>query len=158
MKTENVSRRMILKGAAALSLAAAVPAHAGSRPALHVFKDPGCGCCGSWAGVMRAAGFDVTVQDLSSEALSARKLQHGITGDYASCHTGLIGGYVIEGHVPPADVRRLLDEQPEAAGLAVPGMPYGSPGMGPEDERDAYDVLLVLKDGSARVFASYPAA
>ena len=72
-----------------------------------------------------------------------------------SCHTALIDGYVIEGHVPAADIRRLLEERPDAVGLAVPGMPDGSPGMGPEDDREAYDVFLIRKDGSTEVFSSY---
>ena len=76
----------------------------------------------------------------------------------ASCHTGRIDGYMIEGHVPVADIRRLLDERPDAVGIAVPGMPYGSPGMGPESERDAYDVFLIRRDGSTEVFSSYAAA
>lgn len=75
----------------------------------------------------------------------------GIQDDLMSCHTAEIDGYLIEGHVPPADLRRLLAERPEAIGLTVPGMPYGSPGMGPENERDAYDVLLMLKDGRTKV-------
>ena len=75
-----------------------------------------------------------------------------------SCHTGKIEGYMIEGHVPPSDIRRLLAERPDAVGLAVPGMPYGSPGMGPEDRREAYDVFLIRADGSAERFAHYDAA
>ena len=75
-----------------------------------------------------------------------------------SCHTGEIEGYMIEGHVPVADIRRLLAERPDAVGLAVPGMPYGSPGMGPEDQREAYDVFLIRRDGSSEVFTSYSAA
>ena len=76
----------------------------------------------------------------------------------SSCHTARVGGYIIEGHVPAADIRRLLDERRDAVGLAVPGMPYGSPGMGPETEREAYDVFLIRSDGSTEVFTSYAAA
>ena len=75
-----------------------------------------------------------------------------------SCHTGRVDGYMIEGHVPAADIRRLLVERPDAVGLAVPGMPYGSPGMGPESEREAYDVFLIQRDGSIEVFSRYTAA
>ena len=75
-----------------------------------------------------------------------------------SCHTGHAGGYVLEGHVPAADIRRLIEERPDAVGLTVPGMPYGSPGMGPEDKREAYDVFLIRRDGSTEVFSSYEAA
>ena len=158
MPSEYLNRRTILQGAAALAFTAATPAWAQEKSALHVLKDPSCGCCGAWVKVMRIAGFDVSVQETSNASLFAYKLDNGITEDLASCHTGMIGGYVIEGHVPPADVRRLLAERPDAVGLTVPGMPYGAPGMGPEDERDAYDVLLVMRNGSTRIFASYEAA
>jgi hypothetical protein len=82
----------------------------------------------------------------------------GIPEALVSCHTATVEGYVLEGHVPAADIRRLLTERPEALGLAVPGMPYGAPGMGPEDARDAYDVILIQRDGRASVFTRYPAA
>ena len=84
-------------------------------------------------------------------------MEMGVTEAMASCHTATIAGYVIEGHVPADDIRRLLTEAPNAVGLAVPGMPYGSPGMGPENEREAYDVMLMLRDGTATIFTSYPA-
>ena len=74
-----------------------------------------------------------------------------------SCHTALVDGYVIEGHVPAADIQRLLEDRTDAVGLAVPGMPYGSPGMGPEDDREAYDVFLIHEDGSTEVYTSYSA-
>jgi hypothetical protein len=86
------------------------------------------------------------------------KMQAGIPQEMISCHTAEVNGYFIEGHVPPADIRRLLSERPDAVGLAVPGMPYGSPGMGPEASREAYDVFLILRDGSTEVFSSYEAA
>ena len=90
--------------------------------------------------------------------MAAYKVRLGITSALESCHTGMIDGYVVEGHVPAADIRRLLDLRPDAVGLAVPEMPYGSPGMGPETEREAYDVILIGKDGSTTVFTSYAAA
>ncbi|MFD0858612.1 DUF411 domain-containing protein, partial [Roseovarius aquimarinus] len=90
--------------------------------------------------------------------LTRHKIDAGIPDAMMSCHTGEIEGYVIEGHVPPADIRRLLAQRPDAIGLAVPGMPYGSPGMGPEDQREAYDVFLIRRDGSTEVFSSYHAA
>ncbi|GGE62751.1 hypothetical protein GCM10011517_33100 [Actibacterium pelagium] len=104
---------------------------------------------------MQSEGFDLSVQNTSNEALFQYKLRNGVSEDLASCHTGLVDGYVIEGHVPPADVRRLLAERPDAVGLSVPGMVVGSPGMGPESERDAYDVILIRKDGSTEVFSRY---
>ena len=102
---------------------------------------------------MRAAGFDVQARDLGQPALAAKKAAAGISGGHASCHTAFVGGYVIEGHVPAEDVRRLLAERPEAPGLAVPGMPAASPGMDMGSE--PYEVLLVGDDGSARVFARH---
>ena len=82
----------------------------------------------------------------------------GVPVELSSCHTGSVDGYFIEGHVPAADIRKLLQERPEARGITVPGMPYGSPGMGPESKREAYDVLLIRKDGTSEVFTHYPAA
>ena len=86
------------------------------------------------------------------------KMDQGVPVEAFSCHTGTVDGYVLEGHVPAADIRRLLVERPDAFGLSVPDMPYGSPGMGSEDSRDAYDVLLIKRDGSLGVFTSYPSA
>jgi hypothetical protein len=102
-------------------------------------------------------GFAPIGQDMFGGLLVRFKLDNGVPQRMVSCHTGLVDGYVIEGHVPAADIRRLLNERPDAVGLAVPRMPYGSPGMGPEDERDAYDVFLIQKDGSTEIFSSYPA-
>ena len=90
--------------------------------------------------------------------LVRHKLDNGIPQEMISCHTGEIEGYMIEGHVPAADIRRLLDERRDAVGLAVPGMPYGSHGMGPEDQREAYDVFLIRRDGNTEVLTSYEAA
>ncbi len=149
-----LSRRLLLASAAAMM---ALPLRAETN-AIHVVKDPSCGCCGAWVDYLTANGFTPTVEERDAESLSAYKLEKGVTETLASCHTATIAGYVIEGHVPAGDIRRLLAEAPDAVGLAVPGMPYGSPGMGPEAEREAYDVMLILRDGSATVFASYPAA
>ncbi|MDX5411730.1 MAG: DUF411 domain-containing protein, partial [Rhodobacterales bacterium] len=86
------------------------------------------------------------------------KMDNGIPQEMVSCHTARIENYMIEGHVPVADIRRLLEESPDAVGLAVPGMPYGSPGMGPEEEREAYEVFLIRRDGSTEIFSRYTAA
>lgn len=154
----NLSRRRALGLGAALLTTAALPLRAEARPAIHVAKDPDCGCCGAWIEILRDEGLDVTVELMTYDALQAYKVQNGIPESMVSCHTGRIDGYVIEGHVPAADIRRLLEERPDAVGLAVPGMPVGSPGMGPEEQREAYAVHLILKDGTTRVFASYDAA
>lgn len=158
MPLDHLHRRSVLIGMAAFGLAPVAPAIASGTSVLHVRKDPSCGCCGAWIEIMQSAGFEASVQNVSNADLYRFKLESGITPDLASCHTAQIDGYVIEGHVPPSDVCRLLAERPDAIGLSVPGMPYGSPGMGPENERDAYDVLLVKRAGSFEVFTHYPAA
>ncbi|MDR2366140.1 MAG: DUF411 domain-containing protein [Zoogloeaceae bacterium] len=117
--------------------------------AADVYKSATCGCCGGWEAHLRAAGF--TVRSHIVDDVSAMREKLGMPRNYASCHTARIGKYLIEGHVPASDVRRLLDEQPDAIGLAAPGMPSGSPGMefgAPQN----YDVLLVTRNGEARVF------
>jgi hypothetical protein len=141
--------------------AAAAPAFGSAvRPKppipVEVWKDPHCGCCQDWVDHMQANGFQVTVHDTGNNAVRARL---GLPQSLGSCHTALVGGYVIEGHVPASDVHLLLQQRPVALGLAVPGMPVGSPGMdGPAygGRRDPYDVLLVARDASARVFKRYP--
>lgn len=124
-----------------------------SAAGLTVTKTPWCGCCTGWIDHMKAAGFDVTVHE--EEDLTAIKAKMGIAPKHQSCHTGEIEGYAIEGHVPAEDVARLLKERPDARGLSVPGMPVGSPGMEMGSRHDAYEVLLILKDGSTEVFAKH---
>lgn len=153
-----LSRRKVLAAVPWLAAIAATPALAEGDEAIHVVKDPGCPCCNVWIGHLRDSGFRVSFEERSIEELAAFKRERGIPEDLASCHTATIGDYTVEGHVPAADIRRLLAERPVAVGLSVPGMPYGSPGMGPETEREAYDVILVGLDGSSSVFTSYPAA
>jgi hypothetical protein len=129
-----------------LSLLQAAPA-----PLMTVYKTPTCGCCAKWVEHIKAAGIRVKVIEVPNTA-PARQTA-GIQEKYASCHTGMINGYAIEGHVPVADIQRLLKEKPKAKGLAVPGMPMGSPGMeGPY--KDAYNVLLINAEGST-VFSKY---
>ena len=159
MTSKNLSRRTILAAGAGLFALSALPAKARSLDnQMLVMKDPNCGCCGAWIEIVEAAGFIVTTELSAGTALMRYKSDNGIPEAMASCHTARIGGYMLEGHVPVADIRRILEERPEAIGLAVPGMPYGSPGMGPESEREAYDVLLIRKDGTSEVFTHYPAA
>lgn len=154
-----IGRRRLLIGSAALVAAVALPALARAQDlALHVMKDPGCGCCDAWIEILRQDGFDVTADHLSPAELVRYKLASGIPEAMYSCHTGRIGGYMIEGHVPARDIRRLLAARPAAIGLAVPGMPIGSPGMGPETAREAYAVHLIRRDGRTEVFARYDAA
>lgn len=153
-----MTRRTLVLTGVALALSQALPVNAQSRPSIHVVKDPGCPCCNDWMQHLRANGFPVSFEERSVEALSLYKREQGIPAELSSCHTATVEGYVLEGHVPAVDILRLLSERPDAIGLAVPGMPYGSPGMGPEAERDAYDVILVGQDGRATTFATYPAA
>lgn len=126
------------------------------KPLVEVWKDPSCGCCNDWLVHLRENGFDTRVNDAGNGAARARL---GIPQQLGSCHTGLVGGYAIEGHVPARDIHRLLAERPSAIGLSVPGMPIGSPGMDTPaygGRRDAFDVLLVSRQGAVRVFQSYP--
>ncbi|WP_092866261.1 DUF411 domain-containing protein [Albimonas pacifica] len=133
-------------------------ASAKAAPTIHVRKTSTCACCTAWGGILEHDGFAVTYENLAAGLLARHKFANGIPQEMVSCHTGEIDGYFIEGHVPPADIRRLLEERPDALGLAVPGMPYGSPGMGPEQGREAYNVFLIRRDRSTEVYTSYDEA
>ncbi len=121
-------------------------------PKITVYKSPTCGCCTKWVKHLEQNGF--VVEALNSRDMSAVKRQMGITRDIQSCHTGEVDGYFIEGHVPADDIKRLLKEKPKAAGLTVPGMPMGSPGM-EGHRKDAYSVLLISEEGQPQVFSKY---
>ena len=154
-----LTRRRLLVCSASFFVAAPFAVRAEEKPTIHVMKDPNCGCCSAWIDILEKDGFfEVTTERSFGTLLIRHKLDSGIPQNMTSCHTGEIQGYMIEGHVPPADIRKLLAERPDAIGLAVPGMPYGSPGMGPEDEREAYEVFLIFRDGSTKVFSHYDAA
>ena len=105
--------------------------------------------------IIRGPKDGLTEEERYGTLLMTYKSEVGVPQSMISCHTGMIDGYVLEGHVPAADIRRLLIERPDAIGLAVPGMPYGSPGMGSEEEREAYEVMLIARDGSGTVFSRY---
>ncbi|MEM7748606.1 MAG: DUF411 domain-containing protein [Pseudomonadota bacterium] len=124
---------------------------------MSVKKTASCGCCQIWVDYLKASGLKVQTENMVMGQLMKFKLDHGITHQHASCHTGRINGYTIEGHVPLKEIKRLLRERPDAVGLSVPGMPIGSPGMEVDGLRDAYDVLLIKKDGTSEVFAHYTA-
>lgn len=118
-----------------------------------VYKSASCGCCADWVEHMRKAGFDVETHDV--EDLAALKAEQGVDPRHQSCHTAVVGDYVLEGHVPADLVRKMLEEKPEIAGLAVPGMPRGSPGMEmPDGSTDPYDVIAFSGDGDQSVYAS----
>lgn len=152
-------RRQLLLGAAATTLLGRSALAAESKPAatplVEVWKSPSCGCCQDWMTHLEANGFRTRAHDEGNTDARAR---FGLPLRYGSCHTALVGGYVIEGHVPAREIRRLLRDKPAALGLAVPAMPVGAPGMdGPEykGRKDPYDVLLVQDDGSTRIYQSY---
>jgi hypothetical protein len=127
-----------------------------SPPTLEVFKSPTCGCCSKWVDHAREHGFSAKVTDLPDAALDELKTKHGIPRTAQSCHTVVVGGYVIEGHVPAAEVKRLLKERPAIKGLAVAGMPLGSPGMEvPGQKPQTYNVISFDKAGAVQVFATY---
>lgn len=131
----------------------ALPSHAATR--VQVYKNPSCGCCAAWVDHLKAAGFAVDVTEVDDTA--AVRKRFGMPERLASCHTGVVDGYALEGHVPAADIRRLLSSKPQAVGLAVPGMPVGAPGMEVGDRKDRYEVILVDRKGRESVFARYPA-
>ena len=120
---------------------------------LEMYKSPSCGCCTAWAEHMRDNGFEVKVHE--TQNLQSIKEKAGLKPGMGSCHTAFIDGYAIEGHVPAEDVRRLLEQKPDAHGLTVPAMPVGSPGMEMGDRQDDYQVLLYGEDG-VKVFAEHP--
>jgi hypothetical protein len=152
-------RNVVLFGIAAVA-AWHVPAavRAAKAPRIVVHKSESCGCCKLWVSHLAKAGFEVQV--INADNLNAVKERVGIPPALGSCHTGEVEGYFIEGHVPVADIQRLLRERPAAKGLTVPRMPIGSPGMEvPSGEVEPYDVLLVAKDGSTTVYSHHgPAA
>ena len=141
-----------LRIALSLVMLSASAAFAQGAPKVDVFKSPSCGCCGGWVEHMRQNGFQVTTHDVADVPAERKKL--GMPDRLGSCHSAKIAGYVIEGHVPAADIRRLLKEKPKAVGLAVPGMVPSSPGMEAAKPMP-YATLLVAGDGTTRVFASH---
>jgi hypothetical protein len=152
-----IHRRTLLLAALLAPMAAAVAQQPSPKVLVEVWKDPSCGCCKDWVSHLQASGFATKVNETGNEAMRAKL---GIPQKLGSCHTAQVGGYAIEGHVPALDIRRLLKDKPQAIGLAVPGMPVGSPGMdGPAyaGRRDPYDVVLVLRSGETRIYSSYRA-
>ena len=144
-----------LRHAGAAALLALPLAASAAQPVIEVYKTEYCGCCKEWIKHLEANGFDVTTHDGGNSDARSRL---GMPINFGSCHTGEVGGYAIEGHVPAREIKRALEERPDAIGLAVPAMPRGSPGMdGPVygGVRDPYDVLLIRRDGSAVAYESY---
>jgi hypothetical protein len=151
-----MNRRSVLVGILAATSLAVLPrsGSANTLPQLAVHRSPGCGCCEEWAQNMRAAGFDMTIED--DPNLDARRASLGIPAELASCHIALADGYAFEGHIPAADVLKFLHARPVGAiGLVVPGMPAGSPGMGPEGSGRPYDLLLLTVSAAPTVYATH---
>ena len=152
-----MKRRHIVLSGLGLALGAAVPGLAlAAAPKVEVWKSPECGCCKAWLTHLERNG--IAVGTLHNEGNTEARQALGIPLSLGSCHTARVQGYALEGHVPALEIKRLLKERPEARGLAVPAMPLGSPGMdGPDygNRTQPYDVLLVLTDGSTRVYQSY---
>ena len=147
------TRRTLLASFATLALLPASRAFA-AQPVF--YRSPGCGCCEAWTQRMAQAGMPVDLQD--SADLQALSTSYGVPQGLAGCHIGKMDGYVISGHVPPDDVKRLLSSKPDALGIVVPGMPAGSPGMEMGGASERFDVLLIGRDGRTSVFASHGAA
>ena len=149
-------RRRFLGALVAVSLPAwlSIPRTANASTRVEVWKDSTCGCCKEWMAHLRGAGFTVVAHDTGNVA-ARRKAR--IAPQYGSCHTALVDGYAIEGHVPVREIRRLLEERPDAIGLAVPGMVIGSPGMEQGGRVDPYTVLLLHRDGGSSAYAKYRA-
>jgi len=140
-----------------VALAQTTPTHRADHPMM-VYRSPTCGCCGRWLDALESAGF--AVEDQVVEDVDAVKQDLGIPDEVSSCHTAVVDGYLVEGHVPVADIQRLLAEKPAVAGIAVPGMPLGSPGMEADDPTEASDPFAVVTftdDGTVEVFHDYPA-
>jgi hypothetical protein len=154
-----LTRRRFLLGAAGAAAAGAVSrrllalAPAAPPVEITVYKDPSCGCCKQWVAHMEANGFKAKTFDTADMASVKKRL--GVPDALQSCHTGFVGGYAIEGHVPAADVQRLLREKPKVVGIAVPGMPVGSPGMEMGARKDTYDVVAFAAGGKTSIFAKH---
>jgi hypothetical protein len=137
-------------GAAAQSKPAAAPAQK-----VTVYKTSSCGCCRLWVDHLKANGFDVQAMDVSAADVRAVSKAAGLKDQDTSCHTAKIGDYTVEGHVPAADIKRMLKEKPAIAGLSAPGMPMGSPGMEQGNTKEPYDVIAFKKDGTSTVYAKH---
>lgn len=132
-------------------LLSSAPVFAGEE--ITVYKSPTCGCCKKWISHLKSNGFKVTAYDVKD--VRPIKQRSGVRPEQASCHTALVGGYVVEGHVPAKDIKRMLKEKPKITGLTVPGMVVGSPGMEQGSRKDSYKVMTINKSGPSKVYAEY---
>lgn len=154
--TQQRARILMILGAVALAAIAAImflPSSGGSQ-SLTIYKNPSCGCCGDWADQMAAQGYRIETR--ATENMPSVFAEYGIQPEFQSCHLAIVGDYVVVGHVPPAEVTRLLESGDAVKGIATPGMPAGSPGMEmPDGRADPYQVLLLDYDGGVRPLARY---
>jgi hypothetical protein len=151
MSKATFNRRYVVSLLAA-TFAVSNLAFAAALPPIKAYRNPGCGCCEKWAAMLQQAGFALEMFDDAD--IATRKSDAGVPIDITGCHTAFMGDYVIEGHVPLAEIMRLVNERPSFRGLAVAGMPQGSQGM-ESDTPEKYDVISFTKDGSWKIFASY---
>lgn len=157
-------RRMRMKsfvtGLSAVVFTATVGLSAQQKPVataatkITVYKTSSCGCCKLWVDHLKASGFDVQAMDVSAEQVRSVSKAAGLKDDDVSCHTAKVGNYIVEGHVPADDIKRMLKEKPAIAGIAAPGMPQGSPGM-EQGAKEAYDVVAFTKDGKTTVYSKH---
>ncbi|OZA22354.1 MAG: metal-binding protein [Hydrogenophilales bacterium 17-61-9] len=145
--------KQTLLGALMFGAAASTAWAAPDQLIVDVYKSPTCGCCSKWVDHLKANGFKVRSHD--THDVVAHKARLGVPYGYGSCHTAQVGGYLVEGHVPAKEIKRLLKEKPRARGLVVPAMPVGSPGMEEGSRKDPYEVFLVNRDGSTQTYAHY---
>ena len=159
MRSKTIVLSAVAVALAGMGLAvAAQQKPAASKPAANtivVYKSPTCGCCSIWITHLQSHGFQVEANNVPDSQLAAIGRQAGVTDELASCHTAKVGNYVVEGHVPATDIQRMLKEKPAIAGIAVPGMPMGSPGMEQGARKDPYNVIAFTKDGKKTVFAKH---
>ncbi len=150
-----INRRKIMSLAAVFLAFGTSPTRSANPalPAITAYRNPGCGCCEKWAGMLQENGFALTMIDDAD--LATRRSAAGVPDDLAGCHTSFMGDYIIEGHVPLVDIMRLVIEAPKIKGLAVPGMPMGSPGMETDQAAEHYDVVAFMADGGRETFSSY---
>lgn len=134
-------------------IATTTEAQAANLPEATVYRDPACTCCGGWIDHLKAKGFPV--KNVPTADMMTFKQEHGVTDELASCHTAIINGYVVEGHVPSDDIKRLLAQKPDIKGIAVPGMPVGTPGMEMGNKKDSFAVVAFDKQGQTNVFKQY---
>lgn len=151
-KTATLFHRPLRAGLICAAILSAQTAQS-SEDEVIMHKDPNCGCCGQWAEHLRTNGF--SVQEIATRDMDAIKREAGLPPALASCHTARVGGYVVEGHVPAGDIRRLLAERPPVMGISAPGMPLGSPGMEGPSPAESYQVMSFDAEGKTQVFAEH---